>query len=127
MWHMGGARFVELRNILGISGESLRQTLTWMIRQGWIQRNPGYGHPLRPEYVLRPRGARIARAVGLDRFSLIRAALPRVTPRALAEALRRLEEADLVNRDVRDTYPPSVRYSPGRRARRELAGLVQTR
>jgi DNA-binding HxlR family transcriptional regulator len=147
---------VELRNGLGISGESLRQTLTWMIGQDWVQRNTGYGHPLRPEYVLSAQGARLARAaalimpvlsetgiqdavlrrwalavlhlvaLGRDRFSLIRAGLPRLTPRALATTLRRLEHASLVKRVVQHTYPPSVRYTTARGARRVLAALIPT-
>jgi DNA-binding HxlR family transcriptional regulator len=153
MWALEGARFAELRNLLGISGEALRQTLQWMIRRGWIQRNPGYGHPLRPEYVLSAHGASLARvasqvmpvvattrlletllrrwalavlvlvAAGADRFTLIRRRLPRLTPRMLAATLRRLEAAGLIVRDVQGTYPPGVRYRAGRRARRVLAAL----
>lgn len=105
-----------------------------------MRRNEGYGHPLRPEYVLTPRGRRAAAtasnvlAAGETetllrkwsvpvlaelheerRFSELRAALPGISPRALALALRDLEAAGLVRREVRPTHPPSTVYSATRR------------
>jgi len=59
-----GSRFVTLTNRLGISHESLRRTLTALMDDGLVARNPGYGHPLRPEYVLTARGARVAPVCG---------------------------------------------------------------
>ena len=44
------------------------------------------------------------------RFSEVRAALAGVTPRALALALRDLETAGLVEREVLPTRPPSALY-----------------
>ena len=39
----------------------LSAVLGQLLRKGWLMRNPGHGHPLRPEYVLteagRPVGA----------------------------------------------------------------------
>lgn len=55
-----GSRVVTLTNRVGVGRESLRRTLTTLIDGGLVARNPGYGHPLRPEYVLTPRGARVA-------------------------------------------------------------------
>ena len=55
-----GSRFVTLARTLGMSRESLRRTLAALIESGLVGRNPGYGHPLRPEYVLTTRGDRIA-------------------------------------------------------------------
>lgn len=55
-----GTRFVVLAHRLGLSRESLRRTLTALIDAGFVQRNPGYGHPLRPEYVLTGAGAKVA-------------------------------------------------------------------
>ena len=46
----------------GLSRESLRRTLGALIDGGLVGRNPGYGHPLRPEYVLTRAGERIAGA-----------------------------------------------------------------
>ena len=134
-----GARFVELVNRLGIGRESLRRTLAALIALGLVRRNPGYGHPLRPEYLLSGPGEDIAKRCGrlleaLDgdadvalkkwslpvivalhrpsRFSELREALPGVTPRSLALALKDLEAAGLVRRRVEETYPPSTVYAP---------------
>ena len=137
-----GSRFATLAGRLGVAGESLRRTLTYLQDEGLIERNPGYGHPLRPEYVLTRRGRVLARhaqrlvdAVAgreevalkkwslpilaeLDeprRFSELRAALP-AGPRALTLALKDLQAARLVRRRVTDEYPPHVLYEATRRA-----------
>src|SRR5215208_8392995 len=100
-----GVRFVELQNRLGVGRESLRRALDGLLELGYARRNPGYGHPLRPEYLVtaagRRAGASCARVLAagdrqvllrkwsvptlaqLDeprRFSELRKALPRVTP-----------------------------------------------
>src|ERR671939_337867 len=54
------------------------------------------------------------------RFSELRAALPVVTPRALAIALKDLQGAGLATREVLAAYPPSTAYrltDEGRRVR----------
>lgn len=66
----GGERAVALRSRLGIGRESLRRTLDALIEQGLVSPNPGYGHPLRPEYVLTGRGAAVAPACTLLMASL---------------------------------------------------------
>lgn len=132
-----GSRFATLGGRLGVSGESLRRTLAWLVDAGLVTRNPGYGHPLRPEYVFTRRGARLGpraqrlletlrghEEVGLKkwslpvlavldeprRFSELRAALPEATPRALTLALKDIRAAGLVSRTVLDDYPPAVVY-----------------
>jgi DNA-binding HxlR family transcriptional regulator len=132
----GGSRFATLTGRLGVTGESLRRTLAYLQVEGLLERNPGYGHPLRPEYVLTPAGLRVApgaRAIlnalagrediglkkwslpvlaaltGPRRFSELRAQLP-VTARGLALALKELEAAGLVRRTVTDDRPPQTRY-----------------
>jgi len=58
------------------------------------------------------------------RFTDLRSALPGVTPRALALALRDLEAAGLVERDVVAARPPFAIYGAtrsGRAVRRALA------
>ena len=132
-----GSRFATLTGKLGVSGESLRRTLGWLVEAGVVTRNPGYGHPLRPEYVFTRHGARLGpkarrlvealrghEEIGLKkwslpvlaeldqprRFSELRAALPDATPRALTLALKDLRAAGLVTRTVQDDYPPSVVY-----------------
>jgi DNA-binding HxlR family transcriptional regulator len=52
------------------------------------------------------------------RFSELHAALPGITPRALALTLRQLEQARLVRREVLPTRPPSTVYRPSARGRR---------
>jgi DNA-binding HxlR family transcriptional regulator len=141
----GGARFVELQRRLGVTRESLRRALDSLIELDYVRRNEGYGHPLRPEYLVTDAGrtaSRLAARVttsraretllrkwsvpvlaSLDeprRFSELRATLPSVTSRALALALRDLEGAGLVRRDVLPTRPPSTMYRATRRAARVI-------
>ena len=57
-----GSRFVTLAHGLGLSRETLSRTLAALTATGLVRRNPGYGHPLRPEYVLTAAGDGIAPA-----------------------------------------------------------------
>ena len=144
-----GSRFAALVGTLGVGRESLRRTLDSLMELGLVARNPGYGHPLRPEYVLTRSGEAAARrctrlleAVDEDvllrkwsvpvlavlvhpaRFSELRSGLPGVTARALALALKDLRAAKLVERRVEDAYPPRAVYSvtgQGRRLQRIVA------
>ena len=148
-----GSRFATLARMLGMNRESLRRTLAALIEGGLVGRNPGYGHPLRPEYVLTRRGDRIAarsrplvdllRARGLEevglkkwsmpvvyalsdeplRFSELRDRLEGISPRALTLALKELESAGIVERRVTDDYPPATSYRLAADAR-HLASLV---
>lgn len=150
----GGAKFVTLLERTGCGREALRQTLDFLARGRWVRRNLGYGHPMRPEYVLtvRGRGAGPACArvwallraleiadVGLRRWSLpvilelrraparfseLKARLPGVTSRALALALRALEAAGLVERRLVDARPPAATYALRRLARALLPPLA---
>src|SRR5262245_61006657 len=52
----GGVRFVELQRKLGVSRESLRRALDALIDLDYVRRNEGYGHPLRPEYLITDAG-----------------------------------------------------------------------
>jgi DNA-binding HxlR family transcriptional regulator len=139
----GGSRFATITGRLGVTGESLRRTLAYLQGEGLVERNPGYGHPLRPEYVLTPAGRRIApnareilktltgredtglkkwslpvlaALAGPRRFSELRAELP-VTARGLALALSELESAGLVRRTVTDDRPPQTHYEAAPSAR----------
>src|SRR5919204_3408897 len=121
----GGVRFVEAQRKLGVGRDSLRRALDALLELGYARRNPGYGHPLRPEYLVTARGRRAGKSckrvltagdpdvllrkwsvptlAQLDRprrFSELRAGLGSVTPRALALALQELEAAKLVKREV---------------------------
>src|SRR5215211_4726683 len=57
-----GVRFVELQNRLGVGRESLRRALDALLELGYARRNPGYGHPLRPEYLVTDAGRRAGAA-----------------------------------------------------------------
>lgn len=137
-----GTRFVVLVNRLGISRDSLTHTLDALIVARWVRRNPGYGHPLRPEYILTKSGSHFAPhchtlleelrkrhaedislrkwsmpvllmiAEGTERFADLKTGLPGITARALSLALRDLQEVSLIDRIVLDEYPPITRYAP---------------
>jgi DNA-binding HxlR family transcriptional regulator len=138
---LGGGKYVTLVNRLGVSRGALSQTLNHLIDERLAMRNPGYGHPLRPEYVLTKRGLRVGRdcislsdrlaevgidatglrkwsgaallsvADGCDRFGEIRDALHGVTDRALTLALKDLAAAGLLERRILDAYPPQPVYA----------------
>lgn len=135
-----GARFVELVNRLGLARESLVRTIEGAIENGWVMRNPGHGHPLRPEYVLTAQGealavkaSGIAKAqakIGIEpasltrwslpivrsiadghhRFNELARAIPPATPRALSQSLRSLASYALVERELVDEWPPASVY-----------------
>ena len=105
-----------------------------------LERNPGHGHPLRPEYRLTPVGRAVAVwaaeldsllitpadnvlyrgkwalpvVSGLDpvqRYSEIKRALPALTDRALSICLTRLVDCQWVKRQVdSQSLPPAVSY-----------------
>lgn len=55
----GGRRFAVLQSELGVARQTLQRALRAADELGLVLRNPGYGHPLRPEYLLSPDGERI--------------------------------------------------------------------
>ena len=148
----GGARFVELQRKLGVGRESLDRAVDSLLELGFARRNRGYGHPLRPEYLVTAEGRRagslcarvlaaahdhdlllkkwsvptLAQLAEPRRFSELRAALPSVTPRALALALRDLEHGGLVEREVLGTRPPSTIYRPTAAGRRVTIALARS-
>lgn len=135
-----GAKFVTLSRRLGVGPASLKSALLRLAELELVMRNPGYGHPLRPEYILGPRGREagaapdglddwmqrrditgVARkkwslpvllvvAAGYARFGEIRAALASATPRAITLALKDLAAAGLLTRRIDEGYPPTPRY-----------------
>jgi DNA-binding HxlR family transcriptional regulator len=144
----GGVRFAEAQRKLGVGRESLQRALAALLDLGYAARNPGYGHALRPEYVVTAAGKRVgatcARVLAAGdaavllkkwsvptlaqlgeprRFSELRASLPAITPRALALALQELEVAGLVEREVLATRPPSTVYRLTRAGRRVARAL----
>jgi DNA-binding HxlR family transcriptional regulator len=129
-----GCKFVTLVNRLGISRDSLSRTLEHLQTLGLAVKNPGYGHPLRPEYVLTPSGQLIgsdaltlmnalrdlditdvalkkwslpvtlAVHTGVERFSALLEVFPGLTSRALTISLRDLETNGLIQRRADSTY-----------------------
>src|SRR5215213_354009 len=122
-----GVRFVELQNRLGVGRESLRRALDALLELGFARRNPGYGHPLRPEYVVtepgRGTGAACARVLAAGDPDLLLRKWSVPTPCALALALSELELGGLVEREVVASRPPFAVYrttAAGRRIREAL-------
>jgi DNA-binding HxlR family transcriptional regulator len=62
-----GTKFVTLVQRLKISRDALSRTLDALTQLGLIKRNTGYGHPLRPEYILTTSGKQI----GQDALELL--------------------------------------------------------
>jgi len=144
----GGSRFAAMLAQMGLSRSALAASLAQLQAAGWLARNPGHGHPLRPEYVLTPAGMPIAgfcmkvmaqRArLGLEpgqlprwslpvvarlgrapsRRSALRASLPPVTPRALSLTLKQMLSTDLVERALEDEFPPIAIYGLTGRGKR---------
>jgi DNA-binding HxlR family transcriptional regulator len=124
----GGSRFSVLERQLQVSKSALSATLARLEAEGWVGRNPGHGHPLRPEYLLTAQGRGVAawceqvigerRALGLEpsalgrwslpligeigggwrRFSALQRGLAPISPRALSLELASLRDAALVDR-----------------------------
>ena len=131
-----GARFVVMKHGLNVNADSLTRCLQFLTEGGWVRRNPGYGHPLRPEYILTPQGravasqcSRLVRTVerldvaetvyhkwsvpllvtiktGIVHFSGLRQTLD-VNPRALTQGLRRLCASELIRQRVEYRLTPS--------------------
>lgn len=148
-----GLKFVTLVRRLGASRQAAREALDDLVRMGLAETNPGYGHPLRPEYVLTVEGRRLGAAcqalwdlvrrlgladvllrrwslavlaairAGHRRFSAVRSAIPRITDRALTLTLKELQGAGLLDRQVIDGSPPATAYQPTARAASLLGAL----
>ncbi len=119
-----GAKFVTLVNRLQLSRDALSRTLQALQDQQLVNHNPGYGHPLRPEYILTPRGQQLGpttlelmtalQQTQLEPIALKKWALPiiytlepramrfnelralPITARALSLTLKELERAGLL-------------------------------
>ncbi len=104
-----GSRFATLCYRLDGNPGAVRQSIDHLIAAGLVVPNPGYGHPLRPEYILTPRGAALGPAcsaatsvlrrlrvldVGLRRWSLpLVAALAREPEARFTPLLRAMGDA----------------------------------
>lgn len=133
-------RQAPMLNATGASRTAFAQSMDHLIEIGLMERNPGHGHPLRPEFRLTQSGkaaAKIANKVHCavekndhdllrrswtlpvlvslqtpNHFSDIKRKLLTITDRALSHSLKSLEERDWVHRVV-DEYdrPPRPIYS----------------
>lgn len=124
----------------GAGRTAFAQSVEHLIKVGLIERNPGYGHPLRPEFRLtvpgREAGAvarRVLNAAEPDHQDLIRRSwtlpvlttlaeptpfvgikrrLGKITDRSLSLSLQKMEERDWVRRTVDDAErPPRPLYA----------------
>lgn len=113
----------------GASRTAFAASLDHLVRLGLLERNPGHGHPLRPEFRLTPDGARIAAIASMivstvpddteftllrrswsvpilaltgtpQRFSALKSNLVTITDRALSVSLHRLEERAWLRREI---------------------------
>ena len=111
------------------SRTSFAASLDHLVKLGLLERNPGHGHPLRPEFRLTQRGELAAETAGKivaavpnpdefllvqrtwtvpilaltaapQRFSAIKSNLVPITDRALSKSLLQLEERDWLRRDI---------------------------
>jgi DNA-binding HxlR family transcriptional regulator len=106
-----------------------------------IQKNPGYGHPLRPEYILQPKSEKITNKCHVFyeklvkynlgnllkskwnipvlfilkdkkfRFSELKRLFEGITSRSLALTIKNLEREQLIERILISDYPPTTLYS----------------
>jgi DNA-binding HxlR family transcriptional regulator len=131
-----GGDFGGLVQQLSVSRDSLSRSLTFLGEQGWVRHRAAR----EPHYLLTPGGQRlappcleiveiveaggiadaafrrwtlpIARALAgwSPRFQELRAMLPDISPRALTLALKEMQRAGLVDRQVVGGYPPTAQY-----------------
>ncbi len=111
------------------SRTSFAASLDHLFQLGLLERNPGHGHPLRPEFRLTAEGVKAAEIASRivatvpdeteftllrrswsvpilaltetpQRFSTMKTTLASVTDRALSSALHQLEEREWIQRDI---------------------------
>lgn len=139
--HVGVAgRQATLLSATGASRTAFAQSMQYLIEIGLLERNPGHGHPLRPEFRLTELGVQAAaiahqiqnapKAEDLDLlrkrwtvpilielhqplyFNDIKRNLQSITDRALSQSLKLMEARSWVQRTIQDaTHPPRSRYS----------------
>lgn len=140
LYRRSGTKYITLVNSLDVSRASLSASLNDLIEQGFVRRNTGHGHPMRPEYLLtedglaigeqclslarlvqRRKEARLAfrkwtlplvAAIGHDirRFNEVRDALTGATPRAVTMGLKSMLAERWAARILIDAYPPATGY-----------------
>lgn len=133
-------RQAPLLKATGATRTAFAQSLDHLIKLCLLERNPGHGHPLRPEFRLTQMGKEAASlALKIDKivgdsdrdllrkawtlpvlmvlkepryFGDIRRTLDPITDRALSQSLRTMEDRSWVQREVDDrARPPRPIYS----------------
>ncbi|WP_206057220.1 winged helix-turn-helix transcriptional regulator [Nitratireductor sp. XY-223] len=137
-------RQAVLISAIGVGRTAFRQSLYHLIELKLMERNPGHGHPLRPEFRLTAEGTRIAgianRVESLAEqpsekdllrrawtlpvlsaarepryFGEIKSRLRPITDRALSQSLKLLETHNWLQRDVvTSDRPVRARYKAAR-------------
>lgn len=133
-------RQAPLLDATGAGRTAFAQSLDHLITLGLVERNPGHGHPLRPEFRLTAAGTRAAALASRICHSLppdeqalcrkswtipvvtslyspkhfvdVKRSLSPITDRALSQSLKLLEKHHWVKRSVSlDSRPPRAVYS----------------
>lgn len=133
-------RQAPLLTATGASRTAFGQSIEHLIKLGLLERNPGYGHPLRPEFRLTPTGQAAAEmaqnilaAPTTDeqrlirrswtvpvlitlrqprQFAEIKRGLGSITDRALSQSLKSMEDLNWIDRSVNlEARPPKPLYS----------------
>lgn len=133
--HAGVAgRQAPLLKATGASRTAFAKSMEHLIEIGLLERNPGHGHPLRPEFRLTHRGkaaAKLAHQIqsapktqdqdllrrtwtlpiltalrAPSHFIDIKRSLPSITDRALSQSLKSMEQRQWVQRSVNETARP---------------------
>ncbi|MEY1556166.1 winged helix-turn-helix transcriptional regulator [Yoonia sp. R2331] len=128
-------RQAQLLTTTGASRNAFAQSMAHLVSLGLVERNPGHGHPLRPEFRLTPAGqaagqaasrvksllpdptdARLIRRVWSlpilavsktpRHFASLRQHLHPITDRALSQSLHHLQARDWIVRDIDPDQTP---------------------
>ena len=141
MMHSGvPGRQATLLSSIGANRAAFAKSLAHLVNHGLLERNPGHGHPLRPEYRLTLEGTKLAKLAGniVDivpgdqefailrrtwplpiltvahtprRFTEIRSELFSITDRALSKSLDQLQEVKWLRREIDiEARPPRPSY-----------------
>ncbi|WP_331459982.1 winged helix-turn-helix transcriptional regulator [Cochlodiniinecator piscidefendens] len=138
--HLGvPGRQAALISATGANRTAFAKSMTHLMDLELLERNPGYGHPLRPEFRLTQLGAVMAKAAAEitslsdaegqrlirrnwtvpvlttllrpNQFSVIKKDLATISDRALSETLRSMEDKNWVHRSVdHEARPPRPLY-----------------
>lgn len=141
-----GDKLVTIQKYFEISRGVLKTCLTRLIEADLLIMNTGYGHPMRPEYILTEKGESLGPfcveilkegkkrnieevfqsrwscpiIIGTGdqkkRFNELKMELMPVTSRALSSTVKFLYEIKCLRREILDISPPSFSYSLGKKS-----------